>query len=82
MSEHRRAESEKLSVVHQYTVLLVFILLVRVPAEVVEFSAGIATQLMGELVENVSTGIDTYSIRQPLGVSAASIQAFYRADWD
>ncbi|GAB4815988.1 hypothetical protein N2152v2_003034 [Parachlorella kessleri] len=39
--------------------------------EVVEFSAGIATQLMGELVENVSTGIDTYSIRQPLGVTSA-----------
>lgn len=38
-------------------------------AEVVEFACGIASELKGELVENVSGGIDTYSIRQPLGVS-------------
>lgn len=29
-----------------------------------------ANQQMGEFVENVSSGIDTYSIRQPLGVCA------------
>lgn len=38
-------------------------------AEVVEYACGIAPDLMGEIVENVSTGIDTYSLRQPLGVS-------------
>lgn len=38
-------------------------------AEVVEFACGIADHLKGEVVENVSAGIDTYSIRQPLGVS-------------
>lgn len=37
-------------------------------AEVVEFACGIASELKGEMVENVSTGMDTYSIRQPLGV--------------
>lgn len=39
-------------------------------AEVVEFACGISSQLMGDLVENVSTGIDTYTLRQPLGVTA------------
>eukprot|EP00850_Spirogloea_muscicola_P002684 SM000010S04322 [mRNA] locus=s10:975747:980531:- [translate_table: standard] len=39
-------------------------------AEVVEQACGMPTALMGELVENVSAGIDTYSIRQPLGVCA------------
>lgn len=38
--------------------------------EVVEFAAGIAPFLQGNLLENVSAGIDTYSIRQPLGVTA------------
>ena len=37
-------------------------------AEVVEFACGIADHLKGEVVENVSSGMDTYSIRQPLGV--------------
>ena len=27
-----------------------------------------ASSLMGEFVENVASGMDTYSIRQPLGV--------------
>ncbi len=40
------------------------------PAEVVEYAAGIARDLMGEYVEGVSAGIDTYSLRQPLGVAA------------
>ena len=38
--------------------------------EVVETMAGMATLQMGEIVENVSTGIDCYSVRQPLGVTA------------
>lgn len=38
--------------------------------EVVEQACGMANQQMGEYLENVSTGIDTYSIRQPLGVCA------------
>lgn len=38
-------------------------------AEVVEYASGMARELMGEVVENVSNGIDTYSLRQPLGVS-------------
>eukprot|EP00245_Coleochaete_scutata_P001493 TRINITY_DN1182_c0_g1_i2.p1 TRINITY_DN1182_c0_g1~~TRINITY_DN1182_c0_g1_i2.p1 ORF type:complete len:559 (-),score=111.12 TRINITY_DN1182_c0_g1_i2:182-1858(-) len=38
--------------------------------EVVEQACGMANFQMGELVEDVSTGIDTYSIRQPLGVCA------------
>lgn len=37
--------------------------------EVVEYACGIAPDLMGEYVENVSSGMDTYSIKQPLGVS-------------
>lgn len=38
--------------------------------EVVEHACNTSTLQMGEFVENVSTGIDTYSIRQPLGVCA------------
>ncbi|AYG03051.1 CoA-acylating methylmalonate-semialdehyde dehydrogenase [Gryllotalpicola protaetiae] len=36
--------------------------------EVVEFATGLAHHLKGEFSEAVSTGIDVYSIRQPLGV--------------
>jgi malonate-semialdehyde dehydrogenase (acetylating)/methylmalonate-semialdehyde dehydrogenase len=36
--------------------------------EVVEFACGIPQLLKGEFSENVSTGVDTYSLRQPLGV--------------
>ncbi len=36
--------------------------------EVVEQACNICSQLMGETVENVAAGIDTYSIVQPLGV--------------
>ena len=36
--------------------------------EVVEYSCNIAPDLMGDFVENVAGGMDTYSIRQPLGV--------------
>ncbi|KAJ0048255.1 hypothetical protein Pint_16927 [Pistacia integerrima] len=38
--------------------------------EVVEHACGMATLQMGEYVPNVSNGIDTYSIREPLGVCA------------
>src|SRR5215217_7196912 len=38
--------------------------------EVVEFACGIPQLLKGEFSENVGTGIDVYSIRQPLGVCA------------
>jgi len=36
--------------------------------EVVEFACGIPHLLKGEYSENVSTGVDVYSTRQPLGV--------------
>jgi malonate-semialdehyde dehydrogenase (acetylating) / methylmalonate-semialdehyde dehydrogenase len=36
--------------------------------EVVEFATGLAHHLKGEFSEQVSTGVDVYSIRQPLGV--------------
>jgi malonate-semialdehyde dehydrogenase (acetylating)/methylmalonate-semialdehyde dehydrogenase len=39
-------------------------------AEVVEMACGLPATMMGEIVENVSSGMDTYSIRQPLGVVA------------
>jgi malonate-semialdehyde dehydrogenase (acetylating)/methylmalonate-semialdehyde dehydrogenase len=38
--------------------------------EVIEFACGIPHLLKGEFSENVSTDVDTYSIRQPLGVVA------------
>ena len=43
--------------------------------EVVEYACGIPTLLKGEYSEQASTGIDVYSIRQPLGV-VASITPF------
>ncbi|KAK3022741.1 hypothetical protein RJ639_045606, partial [Escallonia herrerae] len=38
--------------------------------EVVEHACGMATLQMGEFVPNASSGIDTYCIREPLGVCA------------
>jgi malonate-semialdehyde dehydrogenase (acetylating)/methylmalonate-semialdehyde dehydrogenase len=38
--------------------------------EVVEFACGIPQLLKGEFSENVSSGVDSYSVRQPLGVVA------------
>jgi malonate-semialdehyde dehydrogenase (acetylating)/methylmalonate-semialdehyde dehydrogenase len=38
--------------------------------EVVEFATGIPQLLKGEFTEQVGTGVDSYSIRQPLGVVA------------
>jgi malonate-semialdehyde dehydrogenase (acetylating)/methylmalonate-semialdehyde dehydrogenase len=39
-------------------------------AEVVEFACGIPHLLKGEYTEAVGTGVDSYSVRQPLGVCA------------
>ena len=39
--------------------------------EVIEFACGIPTLLKGDFTEQASTGIDVYSIRQPLGVVGA-----------
>ena len=54
--------------------------------EVVEYACGIASELKGELVENVASGMDTYSIRQPLGVSLAPFTLIgkhrQRKQWD
>lgn len=38
--------------------------------EVVEHACGIGTLLLGEFAENVAGGIDTYFLRQPIGVCA------------
>jgi malonate-semialdehyde dehydrogenase (acetylating) / methylmalonate-semialdehyde dehydrogenase len=38
--------------------------------EVVEFACGIPQLLKGEFTENIGSGIDSYSTRQPLGVCA------------
>ena len=38
--------------------------------EVVEFATGIPQLLKGEFSQNVGTGIDSWSIRQPLGITA------------
>ena len=38
--------------------------------EVVEHACGVASLMMGETVENVARGIDTYSLVQPVGVCA------------
>jgi malonate-semialdehyde dehydrogenase (acetylating)/methylmalonate-semialdehyde dehydrogenase len=43
---------------------------VRRGLEVVEFACGIPHLLKGAFSENVSTGVDSWSIRQPLGVVA------------
>lgn len=38
--------------------------------EVVEFATGIPSHLQGDFSQNVGTGVDSYSVRQPLGVVA------------
>ncbi len=38
--------------------------------EVVEFACGAPHLLKGEFADNVGTGVDSYSLRQPLGVAA------------
>lgn len=44
--------------------------MIPILAEVVEHACGMGTLQMGEYVSNVSQGIDTFSIREPLGVCA------------
>lgn len=39
-------------------------------AELVEHTCGLANLHMGDFFSNISNGIDTYSIREPLGVCA------------
>jgi malonate-semialdehyde dehydrogenase (acetylating) / methylmalonate-semialdehyde dehydrogenase len=43
---------------------------IRRGLDVVEFACGIPHLLKGEFAENVSTGVNTHSIRQPVGVVA------------
>jgi malonate-semialdehyde dehydrogenase (acetylating)/methylmalonate-semialdehyde dehydrogenase len=38
--------------------------------EVVEATCAIGSTIMGETAENLARGLDTYSYRQPLGVTA------------
>ena len=38
--------------------------------EVVEMSCNVGSLTMGETAENLAKGLDTYSYRQPLGVTA------------
>ena len=38
--------------------------------EVIEFACGIPQLIKGEFNENVSTAVDTYSVRQPVGIAA------------
>ena len=38
--------------------------------EVVEVVCNVSSAMMGETVENLARGLDTYSYRQPLGVTA------------
>src|SRR4029078_7156436 len=38
--------------------------------EVIEYACGIPTLVKGEVKEQASTGVDVYSIRQPVGVVA------------
>ena len=39
--------------------------------ETIEFACGLPTQLAGMNTPNVSTGVDAFTLRQPLGVTAA-----------
>ncbi len=43
---------------------------VRRGLDVVDFACGLPQLLKGEISENVSSGVDTWSVRQPLGVVA------------
>jgi malonate-semialdehyde dehydrogenase (acetylating)/methylmalonate-semialdehyde dehydrogenase len=45
---------------------------------VVEFACGIPHLLKGEFTEGAGPGIDLYSLRQPLGVVAASRRSISR----
>ena len=45
--------------------------------EVVEYACGIPQMLKGEFTENVGTGVDSWSTRQPLGVCAGITPVSY-----
>jgi malonate-semialdehyde dehydrogenase (acetylating)/methylmalonate-semialdehyde dehydrogenase len=66
----RREEMAKLLVAEHGKVLSDAIGEVTRGLEVIEFCCGIPTLLKSEFSEQASTGIDVYSIRQPLGVVA------------
>ena len=46
--------------------------------EVVEFACGIPHLLKGEFSQNVGTGIDSWSIRQPLGICAGITHSIFQ----
>lgn len=46
------------------------ILITMFCAELVEHTCGMANLHMGEFFSNISNGVDTYSIREPLGICA------------
>lgn len=48
----------------RFTIVLYFC------AEVVEHSCGMASVQMGEFCPNIANGVDTYYVREPLGVCA------------
>lgn len=47
-----------------------FIMCLSLTPEVVEHACGLAVLQVGQFAPNVSRGIDTYSIREPVGVCA------------
>ena len=57
-------------------ILILFIIVIKYSCyscqflEVVEHACSITSLQMGEIVEGVSKDMDTYSLRQPLGVCA------------
>src|SRR5919204_388041 len=50
--------------------------------EVVEFACGIPTLVKGDFSEQVSTGVDVHSVRQPLGVAKNHMVVLPDADVD
>lgn len=48
--------------------------------EVVEYSCNLAPDLMGEYIEGVANGMDTYSIKQPLGVGLYLLHTIFAGD--
>ena len=49
--------------------------------ENIEFACGIAEHLKGQYNENASTGVDVYSVRQPLGVVAGASHRLTSRSW-
>jgi malonate-semialdehyde dehydrogenase (acetylating)/methylmalonate-semialdehyde dehydrogenase len=68
---HRRAEDLARAIVREHGKVLADARgEVQRGLEVVEFACGIPHLLKGEFSENVSSNVDSYSLRQPLGVVA------------